>query len=163
PAALDQAKALFREGVALLQADDAEHALDRFVRSRALVPSGRNTVNAAICLDRLGRYDEALDLFEETLTPHLSDLAQAAPPTIAPALASLRKNVGSLQTSTNVEGAAVLVDGRARGRLPLTSPLRVNAGLRRVRVIKDGYEPYEGSVEVQAGGTRSVEAKLKVL
>src|SRR3954470_16265602 len=61
PAAhLALAKDLFRKGVALLQADDVERALSYFLRSRTEQASAKNTGNAAICLSRLGRYDEAL-------------------------------------------------------------------------------------------------------
>src|SRR5262249_48881706 len=119
---------------------DIERALDRFLRSRARVPSGKNTVNAAICLNRLGRYDEALEMFEEVVTKHMADLREADRATIAPAMQALRQKVGTLEISVDVEGAAVHVDSRARGRLPLAVPLRVNAGIHRIRVIKEGYE-----------------------
>src|SRR5262245_1540489 len=59
---LAEAKRWFRQGNALREAGDYERALEFYQRSRALVASAPNTINAAFCLDRLGRYDEALEL-----------------------------------------------------------------------------------------------------
>jgi hypothetical protein len=43
-------------------AGDSERALDFFIRSRELYPSPQNTINVALCLTELQRYDEALEL-----------------------------------------------------------------------------------------------------
>jgi len=160
--ALTSAKELFRQGVTLFNAGDVEHALDYFLRSRAAFPSGKNTVNAAICLDRLGRYDEALELYEEILTKFGAELDAASRADIGPAMAALRGKVGSIDISANVAGA-ILIDGRGRGKLPLTSPVRVLAGKHVVRVLKDGYVTAEVPVVVQIGETAKVDAKLEPL
>src|SRR5262249_9943502 len=60
-----EAKELFNRGLRLLDAGDLSRALEYFLRSRALSPGKGNTANAAYCLDRLGRFDEALELYEE--------------------------------------------------------------------------------------------------
>jgi hypothetical protein len=159
-AKLAEAKALFRRGVELLDVEDAEHALLWFVRSRATVPSGRNTANAAICLERLGRYDEALAMFEELYAKYISDLGEADRTTILPVMQALRGKVGNLAITADVDGASVEVDGRARGRLPLAGRLRVNAGKHVVRVLKDGYEAVEVTVDVAGGGSTPVDVKL---
>src|SRR5262245_43588266 len=83
-AKLAEAKELFRSGVKMFEARDFERALHYFLRSRATYPSGKNTVNAAICLDRLGRYDEALELYEEVLTKFGADLDEASRTALAP-------------------------------------------------------------------------------
>ncbi len=158
---LMEAKELFRQGVAVFEARDTERALEYFRRSRALYPSGKNSVNAAICLDRLGRYDEALELYEEVVAKHLADV-EGEKASITQALGSLRTKVGSLMVSSNVEGSLV-IDGRPRGRLPLTTPLRLLPGSHLVRVIKDGYMTQDLSVEIAAGATASLDAPLTAL
>src|SRR5262249_42527609 len=60
-------------------------------------------------------------------------------------------------------GASVLVDGRPRGTTPLAAPLRVSAGTRVVRVVKEGYLPIEERVDVAAKQTAIVRAKLLAL
>jgi hypothetical protein len=156
---LDAAKLLFRQGVDLFNTGDNERALDYFLRSRAAYPSVLNAINAAICLERLQRYDEALEMYEEALTRHAAELQAADRATVGPAMTALREKVGSIQVSANVEGT-VTVDGRARGKLPLTTSIRVMPGKRLVRVLKDGYTTQETTVEVKIGQTAKVDLRL---
>ena len=159
---LARAKALFREGNALLEAGDPERALERFLQSRELVPSGKNTANAAICLERLGRDDEALEMYEELLSRFARDLDQQDRENLSPIMASLRRGLASLELSANVEGL-VTVDGKPRGRLPRVTALRVRPGKRRVRVVREGYQSFDRLVDAVAGQTLSVDAELEPL
>jgi len=161
-ARLDEAKSMFRRGVALLDAGDTERALEAFTRSRELVPSAKNTVNAAICLERLGRFDEALEMYEEVLGRFAANLDAEDRKSLAPVMAALRTKIGYLDLSSNVDGL-VVVDGRSRGRLPLTTALRVLPGSRRVRVVKDGYKTFEQTLSVAAGQTGTLDAQLEPL
>ncbi len=162
PEVLAEAKELFKNGVTLFNAGDMERALDFFLRSRAAFASSKNTINAAICLDKLGRYDEALELYEEVLTKFAADLDAESRAAIAPAMSVLRGKVGSITVSANVDGS-VLVDGRARGKLPLTGPLRVLAGKHVVRVLKDGYAAAQAAVQVEVGQTGTADLVLEPL
>lgn len=162
PARLEEAKVLFRRGVALLSTGDTERALEAFLLSREIVPSGKNTANAAICLERLGRLDEALEMYEEVLARFSRDLDDDDRANLAPVMASLRQRIGYLELSANVDGL-VVVDGRARGRLPLRTALRVMPGRRTVRIVKDGYRTFEYQLDIAAGRTVPLDAKLEPL
>jgi hypothetical protein len=162
PARLEEAKELFRRGVTLLTAGDTERALESFLGSRALVPSGKNTANAAICLERLGRYDEALEMYEEVLARFSKDLDEEDRASLAPVMAQLREKIGYLELSANVDGL-VIVDSRARGRLPLQTALRVLPGRRRVRVVKDGYRSFEQNIDIASAQTLTLDAVLEPL
>ena len=159
---LENAKKLFRQGVALRKAEDYQRALDYFQRSRQLVPSVPNTMNAAFCLDRIGRNAEALELYEALLTEFGGELTDAERKEIAASMAALRPKVGSLQISANVEGK-VVIDGRMRGELPMNEPVRVMPGKRLVRIMKDGFETFEAEVNVKKGETARLDAKLEAL
>jgi hypothetical protein len=161
-ARLEEAKALFRRGVLLLNAGDTERALEVFLRSRALVPSAKNTVNAAICLERLDRYDEALEMYEEVLARFAADLDADDRQSLAPVMAGLRGKIGYVELSSNVDGL-VVVDGKPRGRLPLTTALRLIPGPRQLRVVKDGYRTFEQTLDVQAGKASAIDAELEPL
>jgi hypothetical protein len=163
PAAVAEAKEIFSRGLALLDAGDLERALDYFLRSRALVPGKGNTANAAHCLERLGRYDEALELYEELVTRFASELGPENRARLGPAMAALRSRVGSALVIANVDGALVMIDGRARGRLPLAHAVRVLAGRHRAQVLKDGYESAEAPFLVAAGETANVDLPLRPL
>jgi hypothetical protein len=163
PAAhLALAKDLFRKGVALLQADDVERALLFFLRSRAEQASAKNTGNAAICLSRLGRYDEALEMYEELLLRFSADLDPEDRAKLSPAMAALRDKVGAIRLSASVDGL-VVIDGRARGSLPFSAPVRVLGGAHTLRIFKDGYVAYEARVDVAVGATITVDARLAPL
>ncbi len=156
------AKDLFRKGVALLQANDVERALEFFLRSREAQASAKNIGNAAICLSRLGRYDEALEMYEELLLRFASDLDAEDRATLVPAMAALRDEVGGVNLSANVNGL-VVIDGRARGKLPFNAPVRVLGGKHTIRIFKEGYVAYEARVDVPIRTTISVDARLAPL
>lgn len=157
------AKELFFRGVTLLEAGDSERALDAFLRSRATIPRRGNTLNAAICLEKLGRYDEALELYEDVVARFAADVSAADRAALTATMADLRKRVGGLEVVANVTGASVQVDGRQRGTLPLSSPIRVTAGPHVVRVVRNGYETFAAKIEVRAQESASLDAVLEPL
>jgi hypothetical protein len=161
--AIERAKDRFRRGVILFNANDLERALQLFLESRAAFPSVQNTSNAAICLDKLGRHDEALELYEQLLTEFPSGVPVDESRAVASAMEALRKRVGSVWLSADVAGASVVIDGRARGTLPLVVPIRVLPGRRLVRVIKDGYITHEASLDVAPAGEAKLEVRLRPL
>lgn len=160
--AVEEAKRLFRQGVELFNAGDLERALELFSKSRAAYPSVQNTSNVAITLDELGRYDEALEVYELLLVEFKAQLSDEDRKALGPSMAALRKKVGSLFISANVNGK-VVIDGRARAQLPLTVPIRVLPGERHIRVIRNGYRTWEAKRDVALGKTVKVDAKLEPL
>ncbi len=160
--ALAEAKELFRRGVELFEAGDLETALDFFRRSRTRFASMQNTLDMAICLEALGRDDEALEAYDDAIAAFGKDLNEAERANIARKVRALRANVGAIDVSSNVNGS-VVIDGRERARLPLTSPIRVTKGSHVVRVIKDGYITFETTLDVAAGERVPVDAKLAPL
>ncbi len=159
---LEQAKLFFRQGNEMRKVRDYERALELYVKSRTLMPSGPNTMNAAFCLDKLSRPDEALEMYEELLTKFPDALTEADRKVVIPTVARLRSEVGSIEVDANVDGT-LTIDGRRRGTLPRTTPLRVLPGKRKVTVMKDGYRAFVQVVEVEAGKTTKVDAKLEPL
>jgi len=57
-------------------------------------------------------------------------------------------------------GAAVSIDGASLGVTPLTDQ-RLKPGTRKLELTKDGYEPWSGTIKVQAGRRARVDAELK--
>ncbi|MBW2459264.1 MAG: PEGA domain-containing protein, partial [Deltaproteobacteria bacterium] len=159
---LERAKKYFHQGNEMRKVRDYERALSFYAKSRELVPSGPNTMNAAFCLDKLGRSDEALEMYEALLTRFPDTITDADREIVIPTVEKLRKQVGSIEVDANVQGQ-LLVEGRPRGTVPRTTPVRVMPGKRKVRVIKDGYRPYERTVKVTAGETVKVDAELEPL
>ena len=162
PAQLERARELFYQGNALREAGEYEAALAKYLESRALVASVPNTMNAALCLAHLERYDEALDLYEELVAELGKELDDANRKAVIAEIARLRPKVGSIDVVANVE-AELVVDARPRGRLPRLRPVRVLPGKHVIRVLKEGYESFEKTVDVTIGESTLVEVKLAVL
>ncbi len=156
----EQAKQHFERGLEMFKREAWDPALAEFLRSRSLYPTRGNTQNAAVCLSKLERYDEALDMFEALLAefPSLPDRAQ-----VESEVKTLRGLVGSIEVRLGAPGASVVVDGRVRGVTPLGSPIRVSSGSHVVRVFKEGAAPYEVRVEIAGGENEVVEPKLTLL
>jgi TonB family protein len=68
--------------------------------------------------------------------------------------------MGSAEIVSTPSGAAVSVDGTRSGQTPVAD-LKLRAGNHRVELAKDGYEPWEGNVSVEAGKKSNVDAALK--
>ncbi|MFW5740976.1 MAG: PEGA domain-containing protein, partial [Myxococcota bacterium] len=160
---LQEAKQLFREGNELRKAAKFERALlERYNRSRALVPSTANTLNAAYCLERLGRLDMALELYEELLAKFGQALDAEERAAVVATIEKIRPSLGALDVSANVNGTLV-IDGRMRGQLPLSTPIRLMPGEHIVRVIKDGYVTFETRVTTRANRAAKLDARLRPL
>jgi len=65
----------------------------------------------------------------------------------------------TLSVSANITGARVLVDGKRVGETPL-SYVEVSAGDHRIRVEKQGYEPYRKRIRIERGRAMSLYVDL---
>jgi tetratricopeptide (TPR) repeat protein len=163
PAAIEEAKRFFEQGESLRGAGQYQAALEAYLKSRSLVPRASNTLNAAVCLHALKRYDEAFDMFEEALTKYPEgQVSKESKDSAKKAMADIEALVGRIDVSANIDGSLV-IDGRTRGKLPLVAPVRVLAGKHVVRVLRDGYETFEQAVEVKERATTAIDAKLNPL
>lgn len=154
---------LFQRGMALLHAGDLERAAELLLSSRSRFPSKGNTLNAAIVLDRLGRFDEALGLYEETIAVHRARLDAEEQIALPGVIDELRRKLAALDVTSNVPSAVALVDGRERGRLPLSSSIPVLPGEHVVRVVLPGYETFETRIVIGARERRALHASLAPL
>ncbi|WP_437484902.1 PEGA domain-containing protein [Sorangium sp. So ce1014] len=158
----EQARWHFEKGLALEEQQAWAAAAAEFKISRKLYPTRNATFLAARCLQRLQRYDESLEMYEA----FLREFSNLPPDDMAAAQASvdeLRALVGTLDIIGAKPGAAIVVDGVDRGDYPPVNPIRVGAGIHTVRILKEGYAPFETRVEVAGGRTEPVPVKLVVL
>lgn len=157
-----EAEASFRRGLDLLKEDAWQAALAEFLRSRELFPTRNATNNAAYCLRRLKRFDEALDMYEAMLREY-PDLDAEKKAAAQKEVAELRGLVGTIDVVGAEPGASIVVDGRPRPDYPLIDPLRVAAGTHTIRLFKEGFRPFESRVDVAGGQTVRVSAKMPAL
>ena len=150
----------FDVGLDLVHRRAFDSALAEFLRSRELFPTESALLDAAVCLRELGRADEAMDMYEELRARFAGAIPEADRKAIEANLAKLVDQTGWISVTTDLPGAAVSVDGRARGTAPLDRPLRVTVGHHVVRVVAEGRAPFDAEVDVAPRDTRTVAALL---
>lgn len=158
-----QAVARFETGIKYFDSGSLELALTEFLESRRLYPLRTATANAIVCLDQLGRHDEALEMLETLLTEFGPTMSADARERAQRKLSELQNRVGTIELTNAKVGSTILIDGRERGEYPLLEPLRVKAGTRLLRVIKLGFEPFETQVDIAGNGMAKVDVKQRAL
>jgi hypothetical protein len=162
PDAKEEARSHFELGLFHFDRAEWSAALAEFLRARELYPTRSATKNAAICLHKESRFDEALDLFEE-LERDYPDLSATDRALADREIAELRREVGALTVAGAEPGASIGVDGRARGTAPLAAPLRLSVGGHVVRVFKEGFVPFEEHVDVASGQATRLDVRMAAL
>lgn len=95
--------------------------------------------------------------FPEELTAALT--ADAPNQTLEVALSPEPPKPAFVRIRSTPSGAQVEIDGSAIGATP-TDPLRVSAGNRTVRIVREGFLPWEDTVRARSGRTVNVDAVL---
>ncbi len=161
---LARARELFFKGVAEQSAGNWERALAFFQQSLGEASTWRSTLNAASCLAKLERYDEALDTYQGLLGSFAPELDPTDRARIDAAIAYLQQKVATVEISAN-PAAAIVVDGKPRGEIPPTGPLvlHLTADTHRVEIVKSGFRPYDRSMAFAAGGSVLLQTELEKL
>lgn len=159
---MDEARSHFDLGVSHFDREEWQAALVEFVRSRELYPTKGNTKNAAICLRKVGRFDEAVDLFQALLR-EFPDLSAPDRELATHELAELQASIGTIEVRDAPPGAAVTIDALGRGKVPLAGPIRIAAGTHIVRVTLDGALPFETLVDLAGRQAAVVHAHVLAL
>ena len=157
-----EARSHFETGLKLFNDQSYDAALAEFKQSLASFPTRSALQNAAVTLKKLKRFDESADAFDRLLVdyPNLTPEERTFVETEKKELVAY---VATLDIRVVEPDATVLVDGTERGKTPLGKPVRVSAGSRFVRVIKEGYVPFEQRVDVAGRTNVVVNAKLGAL
>jgi TonB family protein len=86
--------------------------------------------------------------------------AEAASPAMNVALSRTAPATGAAEITSEPAGGIVRIDGTPVGQTPFVDS-KIKAGSHRVEVVKDGYEPWSGTVSVQAGKRAKLDARLR--
>ena len=76
--------------------------------------------------------------------------------------ASLKKVTGNLLVRSEPPGASISIDGKPVGVGPYEGK-DLSPGKHKVRVVKEGYEPWEAEQKVEAGKSVEVVSRLKTI
>jgi hypothetical protein len=151
----------FEQGLALARSRDWDAALAEFLTSRELFPTRSATRNAAVVLRELGRFSDALYLYDALL----GDFRAAIPKEEVEAFRSERRalldRVGELQLVVEQSGVDISVDGHARGATPASSLVYLEPGVHQLRLSRPGLVSLERQVSVPAGRRETLVVKLE--
>jgi tetratricopeptide (TPR) repeat protein len=158
--AVAEARERFARGVQLYREGSLEAALAEFEKAAQIAPSYRLQYNIAQVQYELHNYVAAMRAYRRYLAYGGDQIPAARRAKVQSDIAELEGRVAQLTVKTNVPGAVVAIDEIRAGVAPLTRPLWVNPGLRRVSALKPGYLP--ATVTVTAAGGEQIDLNLEL-
>jgi hypothetical protein len=158
-----QAEERFVRGLQLARTQAWDEALAEFLASRELFPTRVAAKNAAMSLERLRRYAEAIEMTQELLDRFGDSLSPDDRMTALDDLERLRQNTATLVIRSNEQGATVVVDSRERGVTPLPAPVVVDPGTHVVRVFKEGFVGHDTQVVLAGKQAKEIVVELAAL
>jgi len=148
----EEAEALITKGIELRERGKDDEALVVFKKALATSASPRARAQVALAEQALGLWVAAEADLAQALATEADPWITKNRAALEGALAIVRRHLGSLEVRGTPEGAEVVLDGVALGKLPASAPFRVEAGHRNLEVRATGYHATARTVEVPAGG-----------
>jgi len=141
----------FQRGVTLYNEADYRAALVEFRRAYEIAPNAAVLYNIGQTYYQLQNYAAALSTLDRYLTesgaiaPHRREVEQT--------IETLQARVGKVAVTTNVADCEVTIDDELVGKTPLSEPVLVSIGRRKVTAMREGRPPETRFVDVAAGDT----------
>jgi hypothetical protein len=151
---LEVARAAFQRGVELFHEGNFEAALAEFQKANQNGPSFRILYNIAQAYFELHDYVAALKYYKQYLTNGAAEVPAARKTQVEETITKLENRIAYLNISVSVDGAQVSVDDVPVGISPLSGPVPVNPGPRRVSAAKVGMPTASRSLTL-AGADRA--------
>lgn len=159
-AAKREAQARFRKGMELYDENDFRGALVEFERAYELAPNFRVLYNIAQVRYQLRDYAGALSAFKQYLADGAAQVDRRRRAEIDREIEKLQGRVAQMSIGASVDGAEILVDDVAVGASPLSGPVLVSAGRRKVTATKPGYSSATRIVDVAGADEVNVQLEL---
>jgi tetratricopeptide (TPR) repeat protein len=156
-----EASRRFEHAIKLYEDGDYSVALAEFERVYELVPDYRVLYNIGQVSIQLGHYARALLTLREYVARGGNELPADRAKAVQADMDLLAGRTASIVLEVEPEGVEVTVDGRVIGTTPLTEPVVVDVGERRVELKRTGFVSQEQTLSL-AGGDRYV-AQVKLL
>jgi hypothetical protein len=156
-----EAKAEYQSAVLVYADGDFKAALLKFQRAYDLSKEGRLLWNMAVCEKNLRHYSRALGLVERYQREARASMSEQDRREASDLVNAIGSFVGQVWVTVDLPGAAVTIDDEPVGTTPLTAPLQVDIGSRRLRVSKSGYLDYTEMLEVAGKAEVRATAKLE--
>lgn len=159
-ASLDEAQRRFQRGKELYDESDFQAALVEFRRAYELAPNYRLLYNIAQVQYQLQDYPATLRTFNRYLTEGQGDVSPQRREEVQKEIERLKSRIASVSVTVNMAQAEILVDDVSVGKAPLSEPVLVSIGRRKISASLSGYVPVSKVVEV--AGMDSIKVNLEL-
>jgi hypothetical protein len=150
---------LKKQGDAAMQSLHYQEALKAYEQAYALGHDPAVLYNRARVEQGLGDFPAALDSIEEFVKTAPDDLKQRVPH-LAELVADIEAHVALVIVNCPIDGAIVMIGGKAVGKTPLSAPIRVAAGEVAIAVEAPKHTPFHQDVNAPGGKLTTVNATL---
>jgi hypothetical protein len=137
----------WEQGLALSKSGQFELARVKFMQLYEQTKNPRILFNAAVMEKNLGRFGNAIELWERELTEGKGKLSAEEETELKEAIAGLKKWVMTITLDVPERDAEVFVDGEKVGTTPLAKPITVAIGTHNIRVTKAGFSDAHAHVD----------------
>jgi hypothetical protein len=156
-----EARRHFERGVELFTESRYPEARIEFEASYRLVPNHRVLFNIGNVHAAEGHAVEAVDAYERYLAQGGASIDRARREQVEAALATQRTRIGTLLVTSNVEGAAVTIDGVNTERTtPLTEPMRLSIGEYAIGLHLAGHQGPTRRVTIAGESHQTIELEM---
>ena len=149
--ARESADQLIKKGLELRKRGDDLGALPLFDEAYRIAPTPRAAAQRAFCAQALGRWTQVEADLNEALKSPDDAWVKKNRAAIDESLRVTKTKVAVVEVVGEPPGGEVLVNGKAVGRLPLASPVRIEAGEIDVELRADGHRPATKTLRVDGG------------
>lgn len=158
---LAEARTRYKKGLELYQEGAFDAALIELQRAYDLAPSYKILYNIGLVDLQLNDYAGALRTFRKYLEEGGKKVDAKRRAEVEKEIEKLQGRVATLSIKTGVSGAEVLVDDQKVGETPLSEPLLVSAGKRKISLSKDGFAPVSRVINVAGGDQKTITLELR--
>ena len=168
--AAQRARTHFRAGIGHFERRAFREAIQEFQLAAGLVPSADLWFNIARGYEELDDHEAAIEHYrrylrdrvdppdKEQVEQRIASLEEQAE---AARLARLQApTTGTMRLSSNLDDAAIEIDGRSSGRTPVAAPLSLSPGRHELELDEEGYVPFRSAVRIEAGVNTTAYADL---
>jgi tetratricopeptide (TPR) repeat protein len=159
--AAESAEALIQRGIALRTRGNDFEALPLFQRAHELSPTPRASAQLGLVEQALGRWPEAETHVAKALEARRDSWVEKNRKVLTQSLETIRQQIAVIEISGEPRGAAVSINGRGLGQLPLPAPVRVGAGYIEIELSADSYLPAKRTMTVTGAKAYQLFVKLE--
>ncbi len=160
PTKKEEASQRFQRGVELYDSGDLRAALIEFGRAYELVPTYQVLYNMGQTAAELKDYAEAYDHYKTYLRKGRDKISVERRNSVKSQIKMLEGYLASLKIRVSEDDAEVSIDGVVVGVSPLYQAIKVSAGRRKIVVSKEGFAPYEKTLDVAGRDKESLTVEL---